>query len=325
VVLIIDHLVPEPDRDAGSRTMTDFMRVLVSAGMVVKFWPLNMHRTPAYTEALQDQGIEMFYGPGQVSLPEWLKLYGQEIDLVLVSRPDVADLCLPLLRGGTAAPIAYYGHDLHFSRMRQQADVAGDAALMRAAEAMRHREMAIWRAADIVLYPSEDEAAIVRDLVPSAVARAIVPYALTGTFCPSPAPDPRIVFVAGFGHPPNRDAAIWFVQDVLPLILARIPEARLSIVGSNPVAAVMALRGPHVELSANVTDTALQQVYAHARVAVVPLLAGAGVTHIFIGARGGPLRPEMFVGHAGYRLLYSNGAAWIFEVTGAHPAAVKQP
>jgi len=44
------------------------------------------------------------------------------------------------------------------------------------------------------------------------------------------------------------------------------------------------------------------------------LLAGAGVTHIFIGARGGTLMPEMFVGTAGYQLLYSNGADWIFAV-----------
>jgi hypothetical protein len=42
------------------------------------------------------------------------------------------------------------------------------------------------------------------------------------------------------------------------------------------------------------------------------LFREAGVTHIFIGARGGSLKPEMFVGSPHYRLLYSNGAAWVF-------------
>jgi len=42
------------------------------------------------------------------------------------------------------------------------------------------------------------------------------------------------------------------------------------------------------------------------------LFREAGVTHVFIGARGGPLKPEMFVGSPYYRLLYSNGAAWVF-------------
>jgi len=44
------------------------------------------------------------------------------------------------------------------------------------------------------------------------------------------------------------------------------------------------------------------------------LLRSAGVTHVFIGARGGPLKPEMFVGNAHYHLLYTNGADWVFEL-----------
>jgi hypothetical protein len=44
------------------------------------------------------------------------------------------------------------------------------------------------------------------------------------------------------------------------------------------------------------------------------LLREAGVTHIFIGAKGGTLKPEMFADNPNYRLLYTNGAAWVFEV-----------
>ena len=44
------------------------------------------------------------------------------------------------------------------------------------------------------------------------------------------------------------------------------------------------------------------------------LLRAASVTHVFIGARGGNLKPEMFTGNPNYRLLYTNGAAWVFEI-----------
>ena len=44
------------------------------------------------------------------------------------------------------------------------------------------------------------------------------------------------------------------------------------------------------------------------------LLRAAGATHVFIGARGGNLKPEMFAGNPNYHLLYTNGAAWVFEV-----------
>lgn len=39
-----------------------------------------------------------------------------------------------------------------------------------------------------------------------------------------------------------------------------------------------------------------------------------GITHILIGARGGNLKPDMFVNAPGYKLLYSNSVAWVFEI-----------
>lgn len=46
------------------------------------------------------------------------------------------------------------------------------------------------------------------------------------------------------------------------------------------------------------------------------LLRGRGVTHLFIGERGGTIRPEALLNSSHYRLLASNGAAWLFEVEG---------
>src|SRR5580658_5398524 len=241
VVLIVDHGVPEPDGDAGSRTMIAFIRTFLSAGAVVKFWPSNPRATPGYTEALQDMGVEVFYAPDQMALPVWLKANGGELDLVLISRPDVAETYLGMIRPATKARIAYYGHDLHHRRMMAHADQTGDETERRDAEIMRAREMTVWREADLVLYPSEEEAAVVRELVPSAVVRAVVPYALDDAPHSDVAREPWILFVGGFAHSPNADAAIWFVREVLPSIVARVPEARFAIVGSNPTRAVSAL------------------------------------------------------------------------------------
>jgi len=44
------------------------------------------------------------------------------------------------------------------------------------------------------------------------------------------------------------------------------------------------------------------------------ILEREGVTHVYIGAKGGPLTPEMLLGNALYRPAYSNGAVWVFEV-----------
>jgi hypothetical protein len=44
------------------------------------------------------------------------------------------------------------------------------------------------------------------------------------------------------------------------------------------------------------------------------LLEQQGVTHVYLGSRGGPLEPEMFLSSANYRAVYESGAVWIFEV-----------
>ena len=115
-------------------------------------------------------------------------------------------------------------------------------------------------------------------MAPGVAAHALVPYCFETFGAVRPAPAGReILFVAGFAHPPNEDAACWFVANVLPLVRARVADATLSIVGSNPTARVHALAGEAVRVMANVTDDALNERYRNARVAVVPLRCGAGV------------------------------------------------
>lgn len=108
--------------------------------------------------------------------------------------------------------------------------------------------------------------------------KSIVPYCFDHFAGPRAAPPrPDIVFVAGFGHPPNEDAALWFASEILPLIRAEVPDVALSIIGSNPTERVRALAGDGIAVFANVTGEELDAAYERARVAVVPLRCGAGV------------------------------------------------
>lgn len=292
IVLVIDHYVPQPDRDAGSRSILAFVTALLGVGMAVKFWPHNLCHMPVYTEALQDMGVEVFHGPDHPTLDAWLRDNGAALDHVLLSRPDVAEDCLPAVRAHTKARVSYYGHDLHFRRMRQQGEYLRDEAVLRAADRMEERERNIWQQVDVVLYPSEEEARMVRTMAPRVTARAVLPYGFERFADHRPASEGMVIlFVAGFAHPPNEEAATWFVSAILPLVQAHAPGARLAIVGSNPTARVRALAGSAVSVHADVSDDELDRWYQRARVAVVPLLFGAGVKLKVVEAmvRGVPL------------------------------------
>lgn len=46
------------------------------------------------------------------------------------------------------------------------------------------------------------------------------------------------------------------------------------------------------------------------------LLSDNGVTHVYVGARGGSITPQMLMDSSYYRPVYSNGAVWIFQFQG---------
>ena len=180
------------------------------------------------------------------------------------------------MRKYSKATVVYYGHDLHFQRMGMEAERSGDARLAADAAIMEGIEKSVWPRVDVVLYPSPEETAVALPL--SARAKTIIPYAYD-EFGENrePASNHEILFVAGFGHPPNADAAVWLVSDVMKLIWAQIPNATLSLVGANPTQVVRSLASARVEVTGRVSEDELRARYRRARVAMVPLRMGAGV------------------------------------------------
>jgi glycosyltransferase involved in cell wall biosynthesis len=87
-----------------------------------------------------------------------------------------------------------------------------------------------------------------------------------------------VTFVGSLGHPPNRDAALWLINDIWPIVRSARPDARCRIVGlgpPGPVADAAARQG--VELQIDVTD--IRRAYWEAAVFVAPIRHGAGLKH----------------------------------------------
>lgn len=280
-ILVVDFYVPQPDRDAGSRSMWCFMREFCAMGLNVKFWPANSWRDPEYTPLLQQAGIEVFYGKEYAGrFDDWMRRHGADVDYVLLSRPVVAQEHLPAVRKHSTAKVIFYGHDLHYLRMLGEYKNTKDSALLKQAGKMRELEESLWSKVDVVYYPSSSETQAVLSLLPKAVARTVPLFYFEQeeSYVGRMQRDRHLLmFVAGFGHPPNVDAAKWLVADIFPLVQNCIPDARLMLVGSNPTAEVRALETESVRVTGFVSDEELTQLYRRVGVAVVPLRFGAGV------------------------------------------------
>jgi GT2 family glycosyltransferase/glycosyltransferase involved in cell wall biosynthesis len=279
LVLVVDHYIPQRDRDAGSRAMLQTIQQLLAMGHIVKFWPQNHYYDPAYRGDLERMGVEILAGARRVDgFADFMREHGREFDYVLLSRPTVAEALVDDVRRFSDARLVYFGHDLHYRRMLAQAGLSGAATAE--AEAMHGVERRLWLASDAVIYPSEEEAEIVRAETGLGNVHSVPLYFFGEDDLTSPhrpgAP-PQLLFVAGFAHHPNVDAAIWLAKEIFPRVRAAVPEATLNLVGSHPADSVLALGGDHIQVHANVSHAELDRFYAEAAVAVVPLRFGAGV------------------------------------------------
>lgn len=137
---------------------------------------------------------------------------------------------------------------------------------------------AAWERFDLLQVFTDGDARAIATAAPALRERIRVnPF---GIVLP-PAPDPTatepetMLFVGNFAHPPNRDAALWLGERIMPEVLARNPGARLRIVGTAPPPEVLALAGPAVEIVADAPS--IEPHLAAAAVVVAPVRTGGGM------------------------------------------------
>ncbi|MDB2376704.1 glycosyltransferase [Luminiphilus sp.] len=279
-VLIIDHYVPHFDKDAGSRSTWMYIELMLDMGWRVQLIGANFFPHQPYTEKLQQMGVEVLVGEHMArNLDRWLADNLTDIDQIFLHRPHIAEQFLPHLKKVKACPpITFIGHDLHFLRTQREFEITGEEKLQKEADAWRRRELAVIEAVDHTFYFSDVEVDEINLLLPQADVRTLPLYVLEPVeLIRTATKTPELLFVAGFNHPPNIDAAVWFVETVLPTLRDSIPDLKLHIAGSNPSQPVLDLASDDVIVHGYVSDDALTALYSRAACAVVPLRFGAGV------------------------------------------------
>jgi O-antigen biosynthesis protein len=284
-VLVVDHRIPMWDRDAGSLRMLNIMQALIRLGARVTFMPDSFSPVEPYTRGLQRMGIEVLYG--QLHLNAVMATIGPGLDLAILSRPHAASRWLDTIRGAApAATVAYDTVDLHWLREARRTTMGnptrvatvGNGAigeLAPKAQALRHLELAMIRAADAVIVVSDCERAQVEEDAPGTKVLVIPTVHDVEPFVPPPEDRSGVLFVGGFEHPPNIDAAVRLVKEVMPDVWRELGEVRVTIVGPEPPPEVKQLASALVDVTGWVED--LRPLLDQSRLMLAPLRYGAGV------------------------------------------------
>lgn len=279
-ILFIDHYVPMYDKDAGSRTIIQYLKLFVKEGYNIKFIGDNYFPHQPYTEVLEQMGIEVLYGAWYMNhFEDWLKENGGNIQYVWLNRPHISEKYIDPLRKYTNARLAYYGMDLVYLREQRRYDVSGNKEALESSKKWKLREYEIMRKVDVSLFLSQVEIAEVNKEDPSIQCRQISINLFENLKKPAYNPSRRngLVFVGGFTHDPNVDAVTFIHDEILPILKKKMPDIRIHIVGSNAPKNIMDMNDENLIVHGYVSDEELRKIYNSSRIAFIPLRYGAGV------------------------------------------------
>lgn len=279
-ILVIDDNIPKYDTSAGARNIYQYIQIMLKMGFDIKFISADFKFDEQYTNKLQQLGVEVLWGKYcKQNWQIWLRENSSYIDFAFITRPQVAEIFLDEVKKATNAKVIYSVADLHFLRMRRAAAINGDDQMFKAAVKMEELEFAIMDKADVVLTLSYEEKSIIQDKLPNkeTVVAPIFFYDNFDCGARNIGKTKGLLFVGGFSHSPNVDAALWFVREVWPILQTKLLDCKLYLVGSNPIKAIQELANDDVLVTGYVKDDELQELYQNTKVCIIPLRYGAGI------------------------------------------------
>ncbi len=228
-----------------------------------------------------------FYSPAFVDqLRDWLT--GTHFDVIQIENLEMA-IYLPIIRESQpGTPVVYDAHNAEYALQQRiyETERAALSSLPGAlysytqARRVRRLEQEVCRTVDYVIAVSETDAGLLRALAPQTPITVIpngIPAHLYTQMAAEPVDleKPALVFTGKMDYRPNVDAALWFGQEILPLVRQELPNAHFYVVGQSPHPRLDVLRGQCGITLTGLVPAVLPYLQA-ASVFVVPLRMGSG-------------------------------------------------
>ena len=287
--LVCAPVMPEFDRESGSRRIFDLLMFLRESGWAVTFVAQRAPDGERYRRMLEQRGIAVFTGFDRLTD---LIISTGHYDLALFEFWDIAEQHLPYIRRASPSTrVIVDSIDLHFLRHARRTFLEsagnGRAGLLDRNYGLETvRELNVYAAADGVLAVSQKEADLINDLLGNPALASRVPD------CEELAASPLgfagrqgVLFLGSFRHTPNVDAVEYLCREILPQVDPAVLEKHpVSVVGTglNDTIRGFAKNLPHVRMVGWVPS--VMPYIERTRLTVIPLLYGAGTKRKLVQA-----------------------------------------
>lgn len=202
----------------------------------------------------------------------------EEFDIVYA---DTVPMAYYALRAKGKAKLVLNHHNVESSLLFRRAAIASNRFirwyLNHQAKKLRKWEEQVCPQFDINLTVSDLDSEELRSYAPGTRYEVIANGTDTDYFNPGFGVEGHEMMFAGGGTWfPNRDAMSWFIRDIFPKIVARVPDAVIHVIGINPPEDVIeaSIRDTRIMVHGFVPD--IRPYLARSAVYVVPIRVGGG-------------------------------------------------
>jgi glycosyltransferase involved in cell wall biosynthesis len=266
--------VPEPDRSAGHRRAFEMALAMRACGYDTTVAALRSHGFEVAAARLRAAGVHVHAADDGCDLGE---LMGRGFDVVIVAFHALAARIVPVVRAlSPRTRVVVDSVDVHFLRMRREAELAGSPTGLARAEAVRQAELAAYRAADVVVAITPEEQDLLRDLLPGVPVEVIGNVHRPVGRLPGPEGRAGALFVGSFVHPPNADAVRFICSELLPELRARGYDHEVAVAGSAMPTDVRGMIAAAGGVALGFVPS-VEEELAGRRVSLAPLRYGAGL------------------------------------------------
>lgn len=270
-VVVFFNEVPKPDRESGSVRLTAILDALNKNSRVTLVYIHKHAGDEKYQDYFGEKGIEVVWIVDFNSRFKYKKC-----DVAILCYPKVADFIYPKVRRKFPdAKIIYDTVDVHYLRLEREFEITGDKNFLDEAKMFKRIELETVRKVDQTWCVTEDDKNHLLREVPDAKIEIVPNIHALEKRGKSFAERRDLFFIGSFNHRPNLDAVKFFLDEIFPKVLQKIPGVKFHIVGNNPPPELFALGSESVEVAGFVVDP--KSFFENSRVFVAPLRYGAGM------------------------------------------------
>src|SRR5690554_4341191 len=283
-VLIVDSIIPEFDKDSGSRRLYKIINILLKHGLgvfLVADKKEYKYKTD-YVSHYKDLGV-VVYEPtidksgNFISKELFIENILPKMDYAWLHRADVFKDYVDLVSKKKDIKLIYDMVDFHYLRLIREWENTNDNSTKYEAEKYLKVEVGNCQRADkIITISNQDREALTAfySKEEKMITIGNIHQFLDVDKTPMEQRE-GLFFVGGFSHKPNQDAVLFLYHEIMPLVWKQNKHIKVTIVGSYPTKEILALNSDRFSVLGFVED--ISHYFNKARVFIAPLRFGAGV------------------------------------------------